>query len=41
DTEITAPFYIRKGSKDLGEVSLVLIPNLPGAKVELPENYDH
>jgi hypothetical protein len=41
DTEITAPFYIRKGSKDLGEVSLVLIPNLPGAKVELPENCDY
>lgn len=37
DTEITAPFYIRKGSKDLGEVSLVLIPNLPGAKIELPD----
>lgn len=41
DTELTAPFYIRKGSKDLGEVSLVLIPNLPGAKVELPENCDY
>lgn len=36
DTDITAPFYIRKGSKDLGEVSLVLIPNLPGARVKLP-----
>lgn len=38
DGELTAPFYIRKGSKDLGEVSLVLIPNLPGAKVELPDD---
>ena len=37
DTDMTAPFYIRKGSRDLGEVSLVLIPNLPGAKVELPD----
>lgn len=37
DDDLTAPFYIRKGSKDLGEVSLVLIPNLPGAKVKLPD----
>ncbi len=36
DEDMTAPFYIREGSRDLGEVSLVLIPNLPGAKVKLP-----
>lgn len=38
DSDLTSPFYIRKGSKDLGEVSLVLIPNLPGAKIELPDD---
>jgi hypothetical protein len=30
----TAPYYIRSSVYDLGELSLVLIPNIPGAKVK-------
>lgn len=34
DTDpLVAPWYIRKGVFDMGELSLVLIPNLPGATI--------
>lgn len=33
DTKYTMPYYERKDVTDLGEISLVTIPNLPGARV--------
>jgi hypothetical protein len=32
-SELIMPYYERKGVTDLGEASIVVIPNLPGAKV--------
>jgi hypothetical protein len=33
DSKLTMPYYERKDIVDLGEISLVTIPNLPGARV--------
>lgn len=33
DPKLTMPYYERKDVTDLGEISLVTIPNLPGARV--------